>query len=256
MPQEQDFIRAAIEQPDDDQLRLVFADWLEEQGTPVSVARAAFVRLQVRRAWLPVEHADRPALVAEESKLLARHGRKWNGPIHRMLHEQGLKNAVASRRGLIRSWHHHRGMIGRLRVRAEALDVAAELLFSLGPICWLEITGWTGTNPLPIPEAALSRLRLVRISGLGARPTPAVLQVLAHLRTVPILHLCGGSFSGRMLQPTLAFVRQHKRDQVILFGTDAGSAVIDPGGKWLKLAWWHSIMTGKWLKPAVYQAAT
>ena len=37
--------RAVVDDPDDDHLRLIFADWMEECGDP----RAEFIRLQIRR---------------------------------------------------------------------------------------------------------------------------------------------------------------------------------------------------------------
>jgi uncharacterized protein (TIGR02996 family) len=45
------FIRAICEQPTDDTVRLVFADWLEEHDEP---ARAEFIRVQVKLAKKPV----------------------------------------------------------------------------------------------------------------------------------------------------------------------------------------------------------
>jgi uncharacterized protein (TIGR02996 family) len=41
------FLRAILAQPSDDAPRLVYADWLEEQGDPVSTAKAEFLRLTV-----------------------------------------------------------------------------------------------------------------------------------------------------------------------------------------------------------------
>ena len=43
---EEDFIRAILASPDDDTLRLVFADWLEDQGSP----RGEFIRLHCELA--------------------------------------------------------------------------------------------------------------------------------------------------------------------------------------------------------------
>jgi len=43
------FLRAICTDPEDDTVRLVFADWLDENGDP---ERAEFIRLQVRRAQL------------------------------------------------------------------------------------------------------------------------------------------------------------------------------------------------------------
>jgi uncharacterized protein (TIGR02996 family) len=44
MSDDQAFLRALLASPEDDNLRLVYADWLEERGDP----RAAFLRLEVR----------------------------------------------------------------------------------------------------------------------------------------------------------------------------------------------------------------
>jgi uncharacterized protein (TIGR02996 family) len=42
------FLQAITAQPGDDALRLVFADWLDERGTPEAVTRAALLRLEVQ----------------------------------------------------------------------------------------------------------------------------------------------------------------------------------------------------------------
>jgi uncharacterized protein (TIGR02996 family) len=46
---EQAFLRAIVENPEDDALRLIFADWLDERDDP----RAAFIRTQCQLARLP-----------------------------------------------------------------------------------------------------------------------------------------------------------------------------------------------------------
>ncbi|MHB1424636.1 MAG: TIGR02996 domain-containing protein [Gemmataceae bacterium] len=40
------FLQDILAHPDDDAPRLIFADWLEEQGDAGSVARAEFIRAQ------------------------------------------------------------------------------------------------------------------------------------------------------------------------------------------------------------------
>jgi len=42
MSQENAFLQAILDDPDNDDLRLVYADWLEERGDP----RGEFIRLQ------------------------------------------------------------------------------------------------------------------------------------------------------------------------------------------------------------------
>jgi uncharacterized protein (TIGR02996 family) len=45
MQNEAAFLQAVLAQPEDDTLRLAYADWLEEQGDAVSAAKAEFLRL-------------------------------------------------------------------------------------------------------------------------------------------------------------------------------------------------------------------
>jgi uncharacterized protein (TIGR02996 family) len=76
-----DFLRAIAEQPDDDAPRLVYADWLQEQGDP----RGEFIALQFRRlreGSLPEKDE------AREAALLSKHRRDWLGPLYRVLQTQ------------------------------------------------------------------------------------------------------------------------------------------------------------------------
>ena len=47
---ERAFLLAAAKNPGDDNLRLVYSDWLEEQAGDAMTAQAQFLRLQVARA--------------------------------------------------------------------------------------------------------------------------------------------------------------------------------------------------------------
>jgi uncharacterized protein (TIGR02996 family) len=44
---EDDFLRAVLADPKDNELLLVYSDWLEERGDPDSDAKAEFLRLTV-----------------------------------------------------------------------------------------------------------------------------------------------------------------------------------------------------------------
>ncbi len=57
------FLAAIIDRPDDDSLRLVYADWLEEHGEQ---KRAEFIRVQLDLATLPEGDERRKALEARE----------------------------------------------------------------------------------------------------------------------------------------------------------------------------------------------
>lgn len=83
MTHEDAFIRAITESPEDDTHRLVYADWLEENG---QAERARFIRLQCEAAVLPWDDPRRSALYKEIGRLLRRHGRGWLGPLPRGVH--------------------------------------------------------------------------------------------------------------------------------------------------------------------------
>jgi uncharacterized protein (TIGR02996 family) len=66
--------------PDDDQARLVYADWLEENGEQ---PRAEFVRVQVRRSRLWEGHPDDGPLAEREKELLDAHADAWRAGLPR-----------------------------------------------------------------------------------------------------------------------------------------------------------------------------
>jgi type IV pilus assembly protein PilB len=70
------FLRAITEDSDDDAPRLVYADWLEEQG---QTARAEFIRVQCGLA----RGLGGAALEARERELLEAHQVEWLGPLRR-----------------------------------------------------------------------------------------------------------------------------------------------------------------------------
>src|SRR5436190_11345517 len=64
------FWEALLESPDADDLRLVFADWLEEQGDP----HGELMRIQVDLAGLRPRSRKRQELVKRQKAILAEHG--------------------------------------------------------------------------------------------------------------------------------------------------------------------------------------
>ncbi len=73
-PGHEPFLRAICAEPEDDTVRLVYADWLDENGDP---ARAEFIRLQVRRANLKVAGEDTRELKTRDIKLREAHEGRW-----------------------------------------------------------------------------------------------------------------------------------------------------------------------------------
>jgi uncharacterized protein (TIGR02996 family) len=74
MTEQEAFLQAIIEEPDDDTPRLVYADWLDEHGED---DRAEFIRVQCLQASLPWDDDRQSELLAREARLLARHYEEW-----------------------------------------------------------------------------------------------------------------------------------------------------------------------------------
>src|SRR5262249_20347749 len=60
--------------PDDDRVRLIYADWLQENGQP---QRAEVIRVQVELARLADDDPRREALADRQDELLAAHRDEW-----------------------------------------------------------------------------------------------------------------------------------------------------------------------------------
>jgi uncharacterized protein (TIGR02996 family) len=93
-PDEFPFLDAVLARPGDDAPRLVYADYLDDTGSAADAARADLIRAQLALARLPDDHPRRPALIEQQTDLLARHQAEWTE------HLRGLVSGVEFRRGL------------------------------------------------------------------------------------------------------------------------------------------------------------
>lgn len=73
MADEQTFLDEIVANPDDDTPRLIYADWLEEQGN----ARGEFIRVQCELATLRKTQTRYRELRAREKELWLHHGAEW-----------------------------------------------------------------------------------------------------------------------------------------------------------------------------------
>ena len=92
-----DFLQAILADPDDDTPRLIYADWLEEQGDP----RGEFIRVQCELAK-EREHKTRSSTeyqrLYQRNELLERlHKKKWLKPIPK-------RNTGAQSESSVSSW--------------------------------------------------------------------------------------------------------------------------------------------------------
>jgi uncharacterized protein (TIGR02996 family) len=85
-------LQAMLNDPDDDSLRLIHADWLDEQG---ETDRAEFIRVQCGIARLEEADPDRLPLQRREWELLQQNRVQWTPPFSRAI------DRVAFRRGLL-----------------------------------------------------------------------------------------------------------------------------------------------------------
>ncbi|HEX5271780.1 MAG TPA: TIGR02996 domain-containing protein, partial [Gemmataceae bacterium] len=106
------FLRAIIEDPDDDAPRLIYADWLEERGDP----RGEFIRIQCELARRGA--GDTARLRARERKLADAHARDWLGPL----------------RDMQKNWVFRRGFIDEFDGEARKFIEQGALLCRLHPV--------------------------------------------------------------------------------------------------------------------------
>jgi uncharacterized protein (TIGR02996 family) len=277
------FIRAATAEPADDTLRLVYADWLEEQGGETFSTQATFARLQVRRSQSHPADLNRVVILAREAALLRKHRRDWNGRIHRHLSRTRFPGRVDARRGRLRGWDYHRGMIARVALTLEALTDHAALVFALGPIAHVHLIptstgGWDREDERRV-ETALAGAKALRSVSVAGLPWPLTRTYVDRLRPFAHLPVLDLRAFGPWARPAdlLALTRSGAISPVVLYRapvwltrqrtsspgrvySEGGSFdvphVIDPHGRWAELGPWYSDLIGETLTPIPYQGTT
>ena len=117
MSDELAFVEEIRAHPEDDDRRLVYADYLEDEGD----ARGELIRTQIELQHLPVAAPQRVSLMRREDELLAAYGDQWLEPLRR-LGAQGLS---------IRCFQ--RGLIERVRIHARDFVRNAQALCAAAP---------------------------------------------------------------------------------------------------------------------------
>ena len=120
--------------PDADLPRLVYADFLEETGTPGNVARAEFVRVQVELASAGPDEARRLELRIRDRLLLNEHVKAWLAPLRAK--GEALQNPGTH--GLFR-----RGLVETVWMPATVFTWKAAKLFARAPVTELRVTRTT-----------------------------------------------------------------------------------------------------------------
>lgn len=164
------FLTRIREVLDDDGPRLIYADWLDEQGDPLG----DFIRVQVALARMPVADRRRPGLQRVESDLLDRYGEWWAAPF------DGLATGPVFRRGFV----------DEVKVTARQFLARAEDLFAVWPIRRLHLLDLGGRL-----DSALAVPLLARLVGLTifaqhlGEPLARALAASSHLAGLTELRL-------------------------------------------------------------------
>jgi uncharacterized protein (TIGR02996 family) len=177
---ERAFFQAIREAPHDDAPRLIFADWLDEQGGGDRAARAAFIRIQCRLAELPEDDPARDALEDEEADLLAEYERIWTEPLQ----------------GVADKWTFSRGFVEHISLSGAKFLTHAEQVFDFAPVRSLHLLIHSRDVPHLI---ACSHLRWIEaLDFRGCHLNDRALQQLLtapYLERLTSLHLSGNGIN-------------------------------------------------------------
>jgi uncharacterized protein (TIGR02996 family) len=145
-PEETSFLHAVVDDPDDEAIRLIFADWLEERGDP----RGEFIRTQCELAKLPTGDRRRPALLERERDLWQRHGDDWRAYLPQVL----------------RSAPFERGFVESVFLTPAFFLDNAEEIFAAAPVRHLRVQRAWSAHPRATVLALATSRHLARLAGL------------------------------------------------------------------------------------------
>jgi uncharacterized protein (TIGR02996 family) len=138
MTPDESFLCDILSNPDDDGLRLIYADWLDDHRQP---DRAAFIRVQIELARLPEDSLRlverRKELETRERVLLSKHEEEWAGPLRWLL------------AGMLTGFEFRRGFIEGVTLDTPGLLGTIDGLFQLAPLRDLTVTPAPGQVELP-----------------------------------------------------------------------------------------------------------
>jgi len=143
------FLRSILASPDDDAPRLVYADWLDENGDP---NRAEFIRLQIRLARSPAGDPDFAELKARADDLGRTHHVEW-------------LNQLPSWPGV--HWEiFHRGFISAVRFDTpDAFFESARAVFRAAPIAEVRLHNFYWHDASRLAESRyLARVRILDLN--------------------------------------------------------------------------------------------
>lgn len=219
------FLRAIAETPDDDAPRLIFADWLDDNGEP---ERAEFIRLQCREARLGPGDPRAGDLHSRAEEILAAHKPAWVPP---PAQRQGVYTIF--RRGLL-------DYLGGDDMTDEDLHaLAGNLELSRLSVGGEGVTGAGLAHLLSLP-----RLERLYVSGNGV--SDATLQFLS--RHPGLRMLAGTAVPGTLTDEGLRHLHVMHRLLAVGFFDEESREIFSQEA----MAEWHELRSSRWrvLPPA------
>jgi uncharacterized protein (TIGR02996 family) len=134
MSEDINFIRMIAANPDDDAPRLIYADYLDETGDPLKMARAEFIRVQIEKYRAPMVPKIRRDLWDRETKLFEK-ALRWRNQL------PGTKQN--RRDGDIKYGPFERGFIEYVAMDVTICGDSLESIFEQTPIRKLFLTDVT-----------------------------------------------------------------------------------------------------------------
>jgi uncharacterized protein (TIGR02996 family) len=171
------FLADITEHPDDDAPRLIYADWLEDRGDQTSMARAEFIRVQIRLAQLDVDVPRRSSILDGLgdgfSEQLFQNFRRKYIPSEDPLEADATALLRVREMDLFREfgsqWRPHlgagvrcpgfrRGFVEEVTLSARVLLRRGERLFQVAPLRRVRLSAWGSLAEL-VESPVLARLR-------------------------------------------------------------------------------------------------
>lgn len=167
MPSHDAFLKEITANPEDLTPRLVYADWLDEQGDP----RGEFIRVQCELARLDETDERYPDLLFRERELLAEHRLEWLKPL----------------RPYIRSGTFRCGFVERAKMRFRAFLREGEKLAKLTPLRVVALTASGASTSMSELSDTKILKQLVGLEFFSFIRIPGFIATLMRLSKLPRL---------------------------------------------------------------------
>jgi uncharacterized protein (TIGR02996 family) len=151
---ERDLFAAILADPEDDDARLIFADWCDSVGDP----RGRFLRVQIALESVGEFDHRRASLERESARMLARHEKEWVKPV------AGIATGATFRRGLIDG----------VKMTARQFAGSAAELFDRAPVRRLDLLDAGRSMEAVFASPYLGRLRELSLFALHLGHGPLV----------------------------------------------------------------------------------